>query len=54
MKLIIAASLLASATAFAPAPKQVKSSAIFSYENELGVVAPTGYFGMFAFRRRII
>jgi hypothetical protein len=38
MKLAIAASLVASAAAFAPAAKQASSSAVKSYENELGVV----------------
>jgi hypothetical protein len=38
MKLAVAASLIASAAAFAPAAKQASSTAIQSYENELGVI----------------
>ena len=38
MKIAVAASLIASAAAFAPAAKQASSSAIKSYENELGVI----------------
>ena len=45
MKTAIFASLIASAAAFAPAAKQATSTALNSYENELGVIAPTGFFG---------
>ena len=38
MKLALAASLVASAAAFAPSAKQASSSAIKGYENEIGVV----------------
>lgn len=41
MKIAIAASLIASAAAFAPASKQASSSAIKSFENELGVIVST-------------
>jgi hypothetical protein len=44
MKLIIASSLIAAAAAFAPVAQKASSTALFSYENELGVVAPTGFF----------
>jgi hypothetical protein len=45
MKLVIAALLAASAAAFAPAPQKARSTSIsMSYENELGVIPPTGYF----------
>jgi hypothetical protein len=45
MKLAVFASLLAGAAAFAPAQTGKASTAIkMSYENELGVIAPTGFF----------
>jgi Chlorophyll A-B binding protein len=44
MKLAVVASLVASATAFAPASQGKLSTALKSYENELGVVKPTGFF----------
>ena len=45
MKLAIAAILAASAAAFAPELKSRSSTAMkMSYENELGVIAPTGFF----------
>jgi Chlorophyll A-B binding protein len=45
MKLAVFASLLASAAAFAPAQTGKASSALkMSYENELGVIEPTGFF----------
>jgi hypothetical protein len=45
MKLAIAALLAGSAAAFAPAGSKSGSSALsMSYENELGVIAPTGFF----------
>ena len=45
MKLALFASLLAGAAAFAPAANKASSSALsMSYENELGVQAPAGYF----------
>jgi hypothetical protein len=37
--------VLATASAFAPTAKVSTGSALKSYENELGVVDPTGYFG---------
>lgn len=41
MKIAIAASLIASAAAFAPASQQAtRSSALSAYENELGVQTP--------------
>lgn len=41
MKIAIAASLIASAAAFAPASQQAtRSSALGAYENELGVQTP--------------
>ena len=45
MKLILA-SLIASAAAFAPSKVAQSSSALKAspYENELGVIAPTGFF----------
>jgi len=45
MKLVIAATLAATATAFAPVVKTASSSAMkMSYESELGVIEPTGFF----------
>jgi hypothetical protein len=44
MKLIIAALIAGSAVAFAPEFKGRASTTVNSYEGELGVVAPTGYF----------
>ena len=45
MKTAIIASLIASAAAFAPAANKASTSALsMSYENELGVIAPTGFF----------
>ena len=44
MKAVLVASLIASAAAFAPAKVAKTSTAINSYENELGVIAPTGFF----------
>ena len=46
MKFLLAASLLASASAFAPAPSGKASTALKAdYSNELGVIAPAGFFG---------
>jgi hypothetical protein len=47
MKLAIVASLIAGAAAFAPSKQSIRSSALNDspYENEIGVVAPTGFFG---------
>ena len=42
MKIAIAASLIASAAAFAPAAKQASTTAIKSFENELGVIVRYG------------
>jgi hypothetical protein len=48
MKLAIATLLFGSAAAFAPAANKGSSSALkASYENELGVIAPTGFFDPF-------
>ena len=46
MKVAIAAVLAGSAAAFAPASKAASKSALLAspYENELGVIAPTGFF----------
>ncbi|GAX15189.1 hypothetical protein FisN_12Lu194 [Fistulifera solaris] len=45
MKLAIAAILAGSAAAFAPSANKASSSVLkMSYENELGVIAPTGFF----------
>jgi len=45
MKIAIAALLAGSAAAFAPSAKRSASSSLqMSYESELGVLAPTGYF----------
>jgi hypothetical protein len=48
MKLLFASSLIAAAAAFSPSAQKGKVSTALSaspYENELGVVAPTGFFG---------
>jgi len=45
MMKFVALSLIASASAFAPTSFKSSNSALKSYEGELGVVAPTGYFG---------
>jgi hypothetical protein len=44
MKTAIIASLVASAVAFAPAKVAKTSTAINAFENELGVLPPTGFF----------
>ncbi|GAX20588.1 hypothetical protein FisN_3Hh562 [Fistulifera solaris] len=45
MKIAIAASLIASAAAFAPVSQQAaRSTALNAYENELGVQTPTGFY----------
>jgi hypothetical protein len=44
MKSVIIASLLASAAAFAPAQSASKTSALNSFEGELGAQAPLGFF----------
>jgi len=45
MKIVIAASLLASASAFAPvAQKSSSTSLSMGFENELGVQPPLGFF----------
>lgn len=53
MKLAIFASLFAGAVAFAPVAQKAASSALFSYENELGVIDPTGYFDPFGLAENI-
>jgi hypothetical protein len=46
MKSVIIASMIASAATFAPVNTKSSSTAFsMSYENELGVVAPTGFLG---------
>jgi hypothetical protein len=44
MKFAVAASLVASAAAFAPASQKSSSSAVQAFENELGAQAPLGFF----------
>jgi hypothetical protein len=45
MKFTVLAALLSSAAAFAPAKSAARTSAVqMGYENELGVIAPTGFF----------
>ncbi|KAL3916695.1 MAG: hypothetical protein SGARI_007901, partial [Bacillariaceae sp.] len=44
MKIAIAASLVASAAAFAPAKQASTSTAIKAFEDELGVQPPLGFF----------
>lgn len=44
MKLAIAATVIASASAFAPVAQKARSSALKSYEGEAGVTAPAGFF----------
>jgi hypothetical protein len=48
MKLVTALSLVASASAFSPSTFEQSSTALKAsspYENELGVIDPTGFFG---------
>ena len=45
MKFTLLAALLSTAAAFAPSKNAMRSSALqMGYENELGVIAPTGFF----------
>jgi hypothetical protein len=45
MKYTLLAALLSTAAAFAPAKNGARSTAVqMGYENELGVIAPTGFF----------
>ena len=45
MKVVVFATLAAGAAAFAPnSPSKISTALGMSYENELGVIAPTGYF----------
>jgi hypothetical protein len=45
MKAVIAASLIAAASAFAPAQQKASSSSLsMSFENELGAQAPLGFY----------
>ena len=45
MKIAIAATVIASASAFAPVVQKARSSAVkMSYEGEAGVTAPAGFF----------
>ena len=45
MKFTLLAALLSTAAAFAPSQNAMRSSALqMGYENELGVIAPTGFF----------
>jgi hypothetical protein len=51
-KSAVVASLLAGASAFAPAQQSASSTALSaSFENELGVQAPLGLFGKFDLQR---
>ena len=47
MKLTLAASLLASAAAFAPASQGKASTALKGYESAPGAIPPVGFFGTF-------
>jgi hypothetical protein len=48
MKSAVLATVLTGAAAFAPSSRSTSSSALkMSYENELGVIAPTQFFGKF-------
>merc|ERR1719384_85088 len=49
MKLAVSALLIGSAAAFAPAAQQTSTSALMAspYENELGVINPTGFWDPF-------
>ena len=51
MKIAVALSLIASAAAFAPASKQATSVQLeaSAFENEIGVIAPTGFFDPLGF-----
>jgi len=54
MKIAIAALLAGSAAAFAPSASKAGSSALsMSYENELGVVKPTGFFDPYGLSKSI-
>jgi hypothetical protein len=53
MKSIIAASLIASAAAFAPASQMSSSSAVQAFENELGAQAPLGFFDPLGLGKKI-
>jgi hypothetical protein len=44
MKLATLAAIAGSAAAFAPAQQGRVSTAVNGFENELGVIAPTGFF----------
>mmetsp|Transcript_31478 Transcript_31478/g.64761 ORF Transcript_31478/g.64761 Transcript_31478/m.64761 type:complete len:197 (+) Transcript_31478:116-706(+) len=49
MKLAVLAAAASSAAAFAPAQQGRLSTAVNGYENELGVIAPTGFFDPLGF-----
>lgn len=49
MKSVIALSLIASAAAFAPATKQASSVSLKAFEDEIGVLPPTGFFDPIGF-----
>lgn len=45
MKFTLLAAVAASAAAFAPSVSKSSSTALNGYENEIGTIAPTGFFG---------
>ena len=53
MKLATLAALAGSAAAFAPAQQGRASTAVQGFENELGVIAPTGFFDPLGFTQDI-
>ena len=53
MKLATLAAIAGSAAAFAPAQQGRASTAVQGFENELGVIAPTGFFDPLGFTQDI-
>jgi hypothetical protein len=53
MKLATLAAIAGSAAAFAPAQQGRVSTAVQGFENELGVIAPTGFFDPLGFTQDI-
>lgn len=53
MKSVIVASLIAGAAAFAPAQVGKATTSLAAFENELGVIAPTGFFDPLGFTQDI-
>eukprot|EP00545_Synedropsis_sp_CCMP1620_P010417 CAMPEP_0119013164 /NCGR_PEP_ID=MMETSP1176-20130426/8055_1 /TAXON_ID=265551 /ORGANISM="Synedropsis recta cf, Strain CCMP1620" /LENGTH=199 /DNA_ID=CAMNT_0006966223 /DNA_START=28 /DNA_END=627 /DNA_ORIENTATION=+ len=49
MKLAVISTVLCSAAAFAPAPQAKAASALSSYEGEVGVTAPLGFYDPFGY-----